>query len=854
MQSNHPTNTPWSENPDAILAHFESSPRGLSEANALERLKINGINIVGGRAKSNVLRLLWNQCKNPLVFLLIAASALSFFLGKLNEGFFVLAAILVNVALGFWQEYKADNAVQKLEHYLTQLARVMRDGTARSIKTQDIVAGDYILFRAGDRIPADVRITALANLEVDESILTGESLPVRKSLGTVPSETTLADRTNMLWGGTVITEGTAEGVVVATAGNTALGGIATLVGRQEDEKTPLEQSVMQFTKIISVVLVFVGILIAVIGIYNGYPLSEMLLTSIAVIVSAVPESLPIALSVVLAIGAETLAKKRAVVRKMAATETLGATTIILTDKTGTLTEGTLTLVAIDADESEVDTVLVDASLNSDVTVHEGMFQGRPLDIALVQTISARPELAALQQSRTVLERLAFTSTAKYSAVLFSHNNTEHVVLLGAPDILLEKTTLSAQEKATLHARISELSHSGERVLGLVRLPIKKGDTISSVTSSDAFVFGGLLRFRDPIRQSVPEAVARISASGVRTIIVTGDHPGTATWVAKEIGLISGTTEPLTGSDLLAMTDDELRSALKTTTVFARVTPEQKLRLVELLEGSGEVVAVTGDGVNDAPALKAATIGVSMGSGTDVARTSSDIVILDNNYGSIVDAIFEGRGVLKKIRTVITYLMANSFDALLLVGGSIIMTIALPITAIQILFVKFFADILPTLAFTFEKIDQKSVARLDRKARLLDRTVTLFTFGRGIVSSALLFLLYLYLLNTGNDPSLVRTFIYASFASYMLFLAFSMRNLEESILSYNPFSNYYLTVGVFIGFVMIAASVYLPIISNFLGTNVLPLSWFMGVIGVGVANFILIEAFKYFLRKKPARIA
>ncbi len=849
MHPTEPLFAPWSKSPEALCTHFETAPTGLSEALAALRLKANGANSVGGRAKSNVARLLWNQCKNPLVLLLVAASALSFFLGKQSEGFFVLAAIIVNVSLGFWQEYKADNAVQKLEHYLTELARVMRGGTARSVRAQDIVVGDYILFRAGDRIPADVRITALANLEVDESILTGESLPVRKSIESVPSETTLADRACMLWGGTVITDGTAEGIVVATADNTALGGIATLVGRQEDEKTPLEQSVLQFTKIISVILVFVGILIAVIGIYNGYPLSDMLLTSIAVIVSAVPESLPIALSVVLAIGAETLAKKRAVVRKMAATETLGATTIILTDKTGTLTEGKLTLVAIDAEESEVDTVLVDAALNSDVTLHEGTFQGRPLDIALVQTVSTRPELAALQQSRSVLERLAFTSTAKYSGVRFSHNGTDHVALLGAPDILLEKTTLSADEKAKLHARISSLSHSGERVLGLIRILVKRGDSISSVASQNTFVFGGLLRFRDPIRSSVPQAVARIGASGVRTIIVTGDHPGTATWVAREIGLISGDTTPVTGSDLLAMTDDMLRAALLTTTVFARVTPEQKLRLVELLEAMGEVVAVTGDGVNDAPALKAATIGVAMGSGTDVARASADIVILDNNYGSIVDAIFEGRGVLKKIRTIITYLMADSFDELLLVGGSIIMVVALPITALQILFVKFFADIFPTLAFTFEKVDSRSIARLDRTARLLDRTVALFTFGRGIVSSSLLFVLYLYLLNTGNDPALVQTFIYASFASYMLFLAFSMRNLEESILSYNPFSNHYLNAGVLLGFIMVAGSIYLPVMSAFLGTTVLPLNWFLGVIGVGIANFILIEVFKYFLRKK-----
>jgi len=867
MNTPQSVSNPWSQESVALLDQLTTSSQGLSKEEASKRFLHYGKNIVGGRAKSSALRLLWNQCKNPLVLLLVVASGLSFSLGKLHEGFFVLAAIVVNVALGFWQEYKADNAVQQLEHYLTQQARIMRNGTAQSVDAQNIVPGDYILFRSGDRIPADVRIISATNLEVDESILTGESLPVHKSIELVPEQTTLADRTNMLWGGTIITEGSAEGVVVATAQDTALGGIATLVGKQEDEKTPLEQSVTQFTKVISVVLVIVGALIAVIGVRNGYPLSEMLLTSIAVIVSAVPESLPIALSVVLAIGAETLARKNAVVRKMAATETLGATTIILTDKTGTLTEGKLTLVAVDAPEDQIDTVLVEAALNADVATNESGFQGRPLDIALAQTIASRPELKELTTARTVLERLAFNSADKYSGVLFTHTQpgqragtgNSRVVLLGAPDILLEKTALSQTEKEKIHARITELSTSGERVLGVITMNADAGSSLETVSKENDFSFSGLLRFRDPIRASVPAAVARIGVSGVRTIIVTGDHPGTATWVAREIGLsplvaqagelADENTIALTGAELTTMTDSELTTALKTAVVFARVTPEQKLRLVQLLEKMGEVVAVTGDGVNDAPALKAATIGVAMGSGTDVARASSDIVILDNNYGSIVDAIFEGRGVLKKIRTVITYLMADSFDELLLVGGSIIMAIALPITALQILFVKFFSDIFPTLAFTFEKIDSKSVAKLDRKARLLDKTVAIFTFGRGIVSSSLLFMLYIYLLRAGYDENIVRTFTYASFASYMLFLAFSMRNLEESIFSYNPFSNHYLTAGVFVGFGMITLSLYVPIIAGFLGTTPLPLPWFLGVIGVGVANFLLIEIFKFFLRKK-----
>lgn len=866
MNSSQQSFNPWSDESAALFTTLQTSPSGLSSTEATNRFKRYGKNIVGGRAKSSALRLLWNQCKNPLVLLLVVASGLSFFLGKMNEGVFVLAAIVINVALGFWQEYKADNAVQQLEHYLTQRSRIMRDGSAQSINADNIVPGDYILFRSGDRIPADIRVVSSTHLEVDESILTGESLPVEKSIETVAQQTVLADRTNMLWGGTVITQGSAEGIVVATGQHTALGAIATLVEKQEDEKTPLEHSVMQFTKIISVVLVFVGVLIAFIGVKNGYPLNDMLLTSIAVIVSAVPESLPIALSVVLAIGAETLARKNAVVRKMAATETLGATSIILTDKTGTLTEGRLTFVAVDVplaqnSENNNDTVLVEASLHADVAIGQSGFQGRPLDIALAQTIQSRPELKTLSESYSILERLAFNSADKYSGVLFKNSSNTRITLLGAPDILIQKTSLSIEQKKLLLSQITELSTTGERVLGSISMNVSGDESLETLSKMNTYEFAGLLRFRDPIRTSVPAAVARIMTSGVRTIVVTGDHPGTASWVAREIGLLPTQSDIvvgdlhnthshiLTGAEVALLTDTELTEALHHTVVFARMTPEQKLRLVELLEKNGEVVAVTGDGVNDAPALKAATIGVAMGSGTDVARASSDIVILDNNYESIVDAIFEGRGVLKKIRTIITYLMADSFDELLLVGGSIIMTIALPITAIQILFVKFFSDIFPTLAFTFEKIDSTSVAQLDRKARLIDKTVAIFTFGRGVVSSALLFMLYIYLLRAGYDEAIVRTFTYASFASYMLFLAFSMRNLEESIFTYNPFSNHYLTAGVFVGFAMIILSLYIPFMNTFLGTTPLPLVWFGGVIGVGVANFFLIEIFKFFLHKK-----
>lgn len=850
MNERNQYHTAWAKDSETVFSELQTTTNGLSSEEAIARLKRDGANIVGQRKSNSILKLLWNQCKNPFVILLVVAALFSFFLGKLHEGFFVIGAIVVNIVLGFWQEYKADNAVKKLENYITQRARTTRDGTQKPVDAKDIVIGDYIYFQSGDRVPADVRIIQSDHLEVDESILTGESLPVSKNSETIAETVSLAERTNMLWGGTVITDGTAEGVVIATGDATEIGALATLVGKQKTGQTPLEKSVTQFTKIISIALVLVGIIIAIIGVNNGYETQEVLLLSIAVIVSAVPESLPIALSVVLAMGAEVLAKKKAVVRKMTATETLGTTSLILTDKTGTLTEGKLTLVAIDAPETEKDTLLVDAVLNTDVAKEGTELLGRPLDIALVQTVDARPELQSIQLSRTVIERLAFNSVNKFTAVLYEKDSVRYIAALGAPDILLEKTTLSEKEKLETQNYIDTASQSGERVLGVIKATVDSKLPIAEALKTASFAFSGLIRFRDPIRQSVPAAVEKIKGAGVRTVIVTGDHPGTAMWVGREIGLEVTEETVLTGAQLRELSDEELTAKLGTITIFARVTPEQKIRLVELYEKQGEVVAVTGDGVNDAPALKAATIGVAMGSGTDVARASADIVILDNNYDSIVDAIFEGRGVLKKIRTVIAYLMADSFDELLLVGGSILMAVALPLNALQILFVKFFSDIFPTMAFTFEKIESKSVAKLNRNARLLDKSIMIFTFGRGIVSSALLFILYLFLLNQGHQEELVRTFIYGSFSSYLLFLAFSMRNLEESIFSYNPLSNKWLNIGVLAGFVMIVLSIYWRWLGDILGTIPLPTNWFLGIIGIGFINFLLVEVFKFFLKPKP----
>lgn len=840
---------PHAKNIEDVFSELKTSNKGLSEKDALDRRKFLGSNTISTSKHLSAFAILINQFKNPFIFLLIVASALSFFLGEKFEGFFIIGVIFVNAILGFWQEYKADNAVQKLENYIKEKARVLRDGIKKPIETSDITIGDYIYLKNGDKVPADIRIYKYTNLEADESILTGESLPSKKGSSLLDVNTPISDITNMLWAGTVVSDGMAEGIVVSIGKNTQIGNIASLVSKQSNNKTPLEKSIAKFTKIISILLVFVGITIGVIGLYSGYELVDVLILSIAIIVSAVPESLPIALSVVLAIGAESLAKNKAVVRKMTATETLGTTTLILTDKTGTLTEGKLSLIDVDTfNEQNKDIILIDAILNTDVTKDENEVIGRPLDIALIDVFEKRNELKELKSDIEIIEKLSFNSINKYTGALYKNSDKRYLSLLGAPDILLNKTSLSEKEKKEVLSHIDSLSGSGERIIGVVKMEIKNEGNIDTFTQKNEFTLSGLIRFRDPIRESVPEAVKSIFEAGVKTLVVTGDHPGTGSWVAKEIGLKADPENILTGKELETMSDEEIFAVFDKVNVFARVTPEQKLRLVQIYENHGQTVAVTGDGVNDAPALRAATIGVAMGSGTDVARASSDIVLLDNNYGVIVNAIFEGRAILRKIRTVIVYLLSDSFDEILLIGGALLLSLAIPLNAVQILYVKFFSDIFPAIALTFEKIDRKKVMKLETNTKLVDKPTMTFIFIRGFISSALLIVMYFYLIKHGFEENIVKTFIYGAFSSYLLFLAFSMRDLKKSIFSYNPFTNFWLNLSVFAGFGMIILSIYSGFFRGILSTTALPLPWFIALVVFGFFNFFLAEVFKYFINR------
>ena len=842
---------------EETLRIFEVNENGLSNEEARKRLKYFGTNEIKDGKRFSKLKLVLGQLKSPLVFILVIAGLVTAFLKDWLDTVVIFAAVIVNVALGFYQENKAENVLELLKSYVKTRTRIRRDGQEMILNASQLVPGDIIRITQGDKIPADGRIIFSNNFEVDESVLTGESTPVDKNAEHVSAGASVSDRLSMVFESTLAVSGFADVVITATAMNTEFGRITTLLGEKEVSKTPLQAAISRFSFwtgsiLLALIIVFFGF-----GLYLNYNPLEMFLIAIAVAVSAVPEGLPIALTVILAVGVERLAKKKGVVRKLLAAETLGSTDLILTDKTGTLTEAKMELSAIiphgKSSPEDIRNLLTEALTTVDVVVENPeeepekwrMF-GNMVETALVFGAAKMGILIGqVFKDNPLFDRLAFSSDRKFAASVHAHDGGRKMMLLGAPEILIRFTHLSEEERTEVIKKIDERAFSGERILGVVSLePAPDYERLNNHNFKN-FNFDGLITFRDPLRKGVIEAVQRIGKAGVKTIIVTGDHQGTAEAVARELGLVDGKGAVLTGNELNNLTRDELLSMADQVRVYARVTPEQKVLIARIYQEKGHVVAMTGDGINDAPALKTADIGIALGSGTDVTKSAADLVILDNNYETIVAAIEQGRRILDNIRKVIVYLLSDSLDELFLIGGAIFSGLVLPISAVQILFVNFFSDSFPAIAFAFEK-DVDGLGRHPRKlsTNLFDNQIKFLLLAIGATTSALLFAMYWILLRSGFQPEIVRTFIFASFATYTLLVSFSLRSLHKSIFRYNPFSNTYLVGGVAIGIGLTLLSVYLPWFNKILGTTPLSLYWLIGVLGFGLFNILTVELGKW----------
>jgi len=858
---------PWSVSFGEAFLALETTEMGLTDQEAAGRLGVYGSNKFHNKEKVNLLALFLKQFLSPLIFLLLAASVLTFILAEWVETVVIVFAVSMNVVLGFYHEYHAESTLEKLTTFIKDRAKVIRDGREQEVDSVLLVPGDVIKLSYGSRVSADARIITSNNCYADEAILTGESTPVAKKEDLVVASSLVAERANIAHAGTLIVEGYATAVVYATGDATEIGKIASVVSGTSRIQTPLQKGVGRLAWFIFAVVFVVVLGIFILGIYRGEGLLPMLILSAAVAVGAVPEALPIALTVILAIGSERIASKKGIIRKLTAAETLGSTTLIMTDKTGTLTMAAMQLVGIhpvgtvlhssssDKNSKEFSpdqkNLLKLALLNIDVSIenpHEEpdkwSFRGRPfeVDIAKAAHLHQVPLDGLLDVSSSLV--LPFNSTNKFSVA----SQDDMYIVMGAPDILLKRSAVSKEEYIKLEDWINQTSREGKRLIGIATVPKKHKQKHITPDDVKGLSFTGMFVFYDPIRPTVPAAIKNIESHGVKMVLVTGDLVGTALSVAKSLDWEVKENEVLTGNDVRGLPDEELLNIIPKIKIFARVTPEDKMRIGKLYQQLGEIVAMTGDGVNDAPALKAMDIGISLGSGSDVAKAAADLVLLDDNFEIISLAIDEGRRILSNIRKTFTYLMSNSFDQVFVIGGSLIFGLALPLTALQIIWVNLFSGTLPALAYAFDEDMDKEKRSTQDTHLVFTKEVKTLIFGVGITSSSLLFVLYYFLLKFNLSIELARSIFFVCFASYVLVIAFSFRSLRRPIFSYSPFSNPKLNVSIIIAALLLIITMTVAPIRNLFEIAPLPLVWLPFIFLWLTMNVLLVEGAKYVLRR------
>lgn len=863
---------PWFSSVEDTLKNLETTQTGISNTEAENRLSTFGTNTFHNTEKKNFLFLLLKQFISPLIFLLIGAAILTGILHEWLNTAVIVFAVLLNVTLGFYHEFHAENTLEKLTTYIKDRARVIRSGKEQEIDSTLLVPGDIIKLSYGTRIPADTRILSTNNFQVDESILTGESIPVEKHNEPVLVSALVAERKNIAHAGTLVVQGYATGVVYSTGDNTEIGKIAGIVGATKRTETPLQKGITHLAWFVFVIVIVIVIGILILGIIRGESLFPMLVLSAAIAVGAVPEALPITLTVILAIGAERIANKKGVVRKLSAAETLGSTTLIMTDKTGTLTLADMQLVAVRPTStisgSAINEIehksfshdqkhLLELSLsNVDVSIEnqekdraEWIFRGRPFEVniakaALKHGISLDPILSPIPALV-----LPFNSTNKFSV----SKKGDTYIVMGAPDILLKRSSVSKETYIQIEEWIESVSRDGKRLISIATFSVGKHTHIAPEDVSD-LDFLGMLVFFDPVRPEVPDAIRNIESHGVKMVLVTGDLKGTAISVAKSLNWEVADDEVLSGGDLRSLSEDELLAIIPKIKIFARVTPEDKLRIGQAYQKLGEVVAMTGDGVNDAPALKAMDIGISLGSGSDVAKSAADLVLLDDNFQTISTAIDEGHRILANIRKMVVYLMSNSLDEVFVIGGSLLMGLALPLTALQIIWVNLFTGSLPALAYAFdENMDRKKYMKNESKVIFTPEVKTLI-FGIGVLSSLFLFLLYYFLIQIIPDMAQVRSVFFVCFASYILVISFSFRSLYNPLFSYRLFSNRKLNWSIVLALCILVLTMSVPFMRDIFEIAPLSLYYLPLIAAWLVFNVMLIEFAKHLLRKSHHIVA
>ena len=885
---------------EETFARLESGSHGLSSAEAAKRLEEFGPNELQARGRVSPWSILLEQFQNVLIIILLLATALSAFLGHGVEAIAITVIVLFAVILGFIQEFRAERAIEALREMAAPNATVIRDGHDQRMPARDIVPGDLVVLATGDKIPADARLTEVVNLQTVEAALTGESAPIEKRSDSLPEPTLpTADQRNMAFAGTAVTYGRGRAIIVATGMSTEFGKIARMLEEVDTAKTPLQKNLDRIGKALARAAFVVVFVIVAAGLFRGQPFVEMLIFGVALAVAVVPEALPAVVTISLALGVKRMVRRNALIRRLPAVETLGSTSVICSDKTGTLTKDEMTVRRLYVADHMIDVsgsgyepsgrfstngstdgptngsgdgsgegksaslsmLLQAAVLASDARVEQrngaGTWEvkGDPTEGALVVAAAkaglSKPELDA-QFSR--VSEIPFTAETKRMTTLHQTPGGVVAYAKGAPEVIVQSCTsrltdagvepLDDARRAEVLERAREMAGEAMRVLAVAYKPhATLGDAEKEMT------FLGLAGMIDPPRPEAKSAVRKCEEAGIKVMMITGDHPLTAKAVAEELGL-SKNGCVVSGAELEAMDEAQLDREVDSIEVCARVSPAHKLRVVTALQNRGQVVAMTGDGVNDAPALKKADIGIAMGiTGTDVSKEAAAMTLTDDNFASIVAAVEEGRGIFSNIKKYLMYLLSSNIGEIGLMAGATLAGLPLPLTAVQILYVNLATDGLPALALAVDPPERGLMQRPPRDPRtgIFTRPVVLLMLAGGVWSAIVNLSLFVWALNSGRPLAEAMTMTFVSLVLIQFFKAYNFRSDRESVLR-QPFANKWLNLAIVWELIMLALILYVPLLERTFGTVALPLWDWVIIVAAAFTVSPVLELTKWIERR------
>jgi len=799
-----------------------NTENGLSTEEVKLRQEKYGYNQLPEKKPPTKISIFLSQLKNPLVFVLLGASIVTILIGQTNDALIILIAVFINTILGFVQENKTSNSLAALKKFISIKATVLRDGERMQIDTKEIVPGDIVFLNRGDKIPADGVLISTNRFSSNEAVLTGESLPISKNVD---------DKVFM---GTSVSSGQAVMLVQSIGSATEVGKIADKI-QDKDEITPFQVQLKTFSNQLLIIIGAIILFVFIVGLIRGMDITEIFITSVALAVSSIPEGLLVSLTIVLTIGMQKILKRRGLVRKLAAAETLGGVSVICTDKTGTLTLGQTEVSDFKGDQLNLATQLSIANDLDDPVLISGYKWAKNL-------------LKDDGKSYNRIDSIPFTSKEKFFISLNEWDENNNIIFVnGAPELLLSWSTLNQSEKDKVIEEIENLTNEGKRIIGFGRKFVDKNK--KSLELEDAkgdLEWVGIVAFSDPVREGLIEPFRETYEAGIKTVVITGDYPKTSIYVLSQLGVTVSEDEYITGDVLSAMSDEELKNRIDQIKLFARTTPDQKLRIVNAFKEKGEVVAMIGDGVNDAPALHRSDIGTVVNNASDVARETADLVLLDSSFSTIVHAIEEGRAMFENIRKIVLYLLCDAFEEILVVLAGIIIGLPLPVTAVQILWVNLVSDGLPNLALT---VDPKRRDIMKDKPRSpgehiitswMINLILFVSFFAGLVAFLSFYFVYK---NTGNI-TLARSVTFVTIGINSLVYVFSVRAPFTSFIKSSMFKNKWLGLSVLAGFGLQFLPFATETLRNFFEVEKLSITYWCVAFGLSIIMFLAVEMFKH----------